>query len=315
MTSYSQTSVLSALLAWLVSILAVKILRVEDEGRVALISRNHDTVLYFPDNATLRFFGFNYDDLKPISSVGIKSLDLHLAGEIPQIDPNLFKSSSDFDIAQNKMLQILQDDDTLVGVLWHIGDVVNPAIIFFQGYYMAVGRQVQTKRVNTDKLVFSWLKKDLLSASFSVDEHLELYGIGPGYSCLGEIHGEDPRMLLLNDSLVMVTSWFQQDQRPDFENVMHVTYLQLNGSHPVLAEVNDTFLKSDNTREKNWSPFLYKGQLMFVYKLVDHFIVTQQEFNDPSVMKIVSSTSSKHLRWNFGSIRGGTPGRLIGGRF
>jgi hypothetical protein len=309
MRDFFQAFFLIIHIASLVSVRSIKVFRVEDEGCAILISKYHDSVRYFPDNGTLQFFGFRYEDLRPILSATIKDLDLRVDDPIPRIDPSTIRNNDDFDAAYNCKIRILQDDDSLIGDLNGIGDVLNPAVVFFKGRYLSVARPTMT-----DPLVFAWLQRCPDTGRLSIDDKSEFLGIGPGYTHLQSqiVQGEDPRLLVMGDSLLVVTTYYQSFSKFSDENKMHITCLKLEDSRRVLTTVNDTTLKSEVRYEKNWSPFIYRGQLMFIYALEDQFVVIQQQSEDPSSVKIVSATSSKHLQWDFGGIRGGTPGRLIG---
>lgn len=65
-------------------------------------------------------------------------------------------------------------------------------------------------------------------------------------------------------------------------------------------------------REKNWTPFDYKNELLLAYSQQPHLIF-RPIFGTEECETVTSSTSEIH--WNWGELRGGTPALLVDGEY
>lgn len=96
---------------------------------------------------------------------------------------------------------------------------------------------------------------------------------------------------------------------------MHIAELYFDGKkfHTHDIECISYFEgNSKNRREKSWVPFDYSGELFFAYSLVPHLI-----FHSLRLTKSCQTyASSKSLiTWDWGVLRGGTPGLLMGDHY
>lgn len=64
--------------------------------------------------------------------------------------------------------------------------------------------------------------------------------------------------------------------------------------------------------QKNWSPFVWKGTLLLSYTLNPHEVLIP---NLKSGTCYYTFDTNKSIQWNFGSLRGGTPAKLVGDEY
>ncbi len=126
---------------------------------------------------------------------------------------------------------------------------------------------------------------------------------------------EDARLLMINDRLYMVYS-----DNKDFAVTrggfrVYISELRFNGSAFIVHNnecVSHFPGASLQKREKNWTPFDYKGNLLLTYSLSPHKIF--KPLIGQGKCETFCSTSGD-IDWKWGELRGGSPGLLHGDEY
>lgn len=112
---------------------------------------------------------------------------------------------------------------------------------------------------------------------------------------------EDARLLTVGNDLYLVYT----------DNIrMYLALLDFNGERFFIKHQENLFYAEGDTlrQEKNWVPFDYKGRFLMAYSLSPHRIIY------PRIGKGGCKTmglSHPQISWNWGELKGGTPGILI----
>lgn len=96
---------------------------------------------------------------------------------------------------------------------------------------------------------------------------------------------------------------------------MYVAKLKWNGSEfTIRKKVCLSEFEGENStiREKSWVPFDYKGKLFLAYSLTPH-VIFQPNLATGTCTTIHKTMST--INWDFGMLRGGTPGYLLGNEY
>lgn len=119
---------------------------------------------------------------------------------------------------------------------------------------------------------------------------------------------EDPRLIVVGNDLYIIYSDNRELACGIEGTRMYAANIGYqNGQFSILSEVCFDRFENDNRfeREKNWVPFTYNNQLMFAYSLLPHRILTP----DLNIGFCITSYLTRGIiHWNFGVLRGGTPG-------
>jgi predicted GH43/DUF377 family glycosyl hydrolase len=184
----------------------------------------------------------------------------------------------------------------------------NPSIVRWNGRLLMSFR-ILNPTAGRSQVGFVWLNED-----FTIDGQPEvLLNQVENFKIEGAVttKAEDVRLIEIDSHLYMIYN----DYRRNYNStpyprisVAHVTYH--NGKF--FAQFINRFEKFPgqkfNVREKNWSPFAYENDLLFVYSILPHHIFS------PLWGRRECETFSftKHLNeWNWGELRGGTPALKI----
>jgi predicted GH43/DUF377 family glycosyl hydrolase len=71
---------------------------------------------------------------------------------------------------------------------------------------------------------------------------------------------------------------------------------------------------NSSTREKNWVPFDYQGNLLLAYSIVPHLIL-KPSLGQSNSCKTIATTNNPFSTWRWGIPRGGTPGVRFGDKY
>jgi len=209
----------------------------------------------------------------------------------------------------------------------------NPSIERFNGKFL-FSTHLESDPAN--RLSFGWFNATAqgdvdLASGFCCSK--PYYGIGPGQTVLPSggawtRESGDPRMLVLNDSHILVVySAYPVKFHPTRMGMMT---LRVNHENQLLEEVDHFLLQpswlsykeAQATYEKNWSPFIYNGSVIFAEQLDPLVVVSVHELDEPNPAIPVPfrktrifSQAKAHSHWSsggWGDMRGGSPGRRIG---
>jgi predicted GH43/DUF377 family glycosyl hydrolase len=126
---------------------------------------------------------------------------------------------------------------------------------------------------------------------------------------------EDARLICLGDRLFMV---YQDNTETKISKKgfrMYVAELCYNETtfsvkNPICLSPFEG--ESPSIREKNWVPFIYEDQLFLAYSLNPHRIFLPRL--DTGECQTAFNTSSL-IQWNWGILRGGTPGLIVNDQY
>ena len=280
------------------------------EDDIIIYLSSHGYYQIVPDEFTLTYLsGLSVNNLTRISSNVLKQYD-----RLTDITSStILRNWDDATDRISSKLKLIQDEPDLIANHILIGAICNPSVIYFHGRYLVAGRRTDWKPL----VVFAWLRSD-----FAMDSEKYL-GIGPGLNKIDNNgindFGEDPRLVVVDkDTFLMIRT--DSSSRPFRMRLSYIKYENDNNIEK-LVQLNDTILLPPNfelmpnASQKNWSPFYYKSQLMFVYQLHDSLTVIRQKPNKLGNTEVVSEVSNNGRvsnLWEYGQIRGGSPARRIG---
>ena len=299
---------------------AARIVRVFDDPYPYYISR----LKYYkkvPDNATLNFFGFEFESLQLVSKSLLSSYREEEPIE-PVVIPDVQETDSsctDYDNDSIEKFRLLQDNDQLLSNVHYLVPMCNPAVVYFQDKYLLAGRNRNYKPI----VYFAWLNR--VDDVYTVNEKDVFHGIGPGITEIAShrVSGEDPRLVVLDDNTFAVVAnmkLFPGRTPLGYVCRTMVSYVGMNADTKNLYLINETLLQpvrsSDNDKwdhdEKNWTPFVFKGAMHFITSHHGTLEVIRQKPDQLDHTEVVSSTNIQHINWDYGTMRGGTPARLLG---
>lgn len=128
-------------------------------------------------------------------------------------------------------------------------------------------------------------------------------------------HAEDGRLIKVQEKLYLLYVDCC-DERPTDRGVrMYLAEVIFDGIHFALK--NPECFRSfpgafQKKREKNWVPFEYEDQLLLAYSINPHRIF-QAEIGMSSCSFVAES--AKRISWDWGILRGGTPGLKVGDEY
>lgn len=125
---------------------------------------------------------------------------------------------------------------------------------------------------------------------------------------------QDPRLIQVGQRLFLAYNNTVDPAQGELRR-MYVVELTYDGSRfhaeKPQALLDYPYLRADRS-EKNWVPFDYEEKLMLAYSLNPHRIFTPIE--DTSSCELVAESMCTH-RWEWGTLRGGTPALKIGDQY
>ncbi len=127
---------------------------------------------------------------------------------------------------------------------------------------------------------------------------------------------EDGRLISVDGSLYLVYSDNEDSVITRGGCRMYVAQLDFDGEQFIVMhkERLSHFDMNDNTRrERNWVPFEYQNRLLLAYSLMPHHILYPLFGGTERCITFADSESA--CAWNWGELRGGTPGILENGEY
>lgn len=125
---------------------------------------------------------------------------------------------------------------------------------------------------------------------------------------------QDPRLIQVGDRLMLAYNNTVDPTKGELRR-MYVAELTYDGTRfhaeNPQALLDYPYLRADRS-EKNWTPFDYEDKLMLAYSLNPHRIFTP--IPDTNSCELVSETVCTP-RWEWGTLRGGTPALKIGDQY
>ncbi len=124
---------------------------------------------------------------------------------------------------------------------------------------------------------------------------------------------QDPRLFTLGDRLFIVyNNVLDMSKKPEIRRML-MAEIHEDEEGFIVGEAEPFFHFEDESlrrSEKNWVAFDNNGQLFFAYSIFPHRILAPLA-SSGSCKTIVSTFSPLRYRWNFGTLRGGTPALKI----
>ena len=121
---------------------------------------------------------------------------------------------------------------------------------------------------------------------------------------------EDARLFVLNKELYLI---FNDNIKPKKKRPrkMFISKLFFDGVKFIAGNIENLFYDSGDPKrkEKNWVPFVYNNKLLLSYSLLPHKVLIVNPLKNKKYYPIANTVGSN--QWNWGELRGGTPGLLI----
>lgn len=155
-----------------------------------------------------------------------------------------------------------------------------------------------------------WLKED-----FSPSGQPQLLNLQEG--CKEPCRAEDARLIAVGDTLYLVYSNNMEKKISKEGFRLYVAILEQNEKGAFCLSHRECLTQYPGAtaakREKNWVPFAYEGQLLLAYSIVPHIIFLPLLDGMGRCEPFTKSEAAAH--WNWGELRGGTPGLLVDGEY
>jgi len=126
---------------------------------------------------------------------------------------------------------------------------------------------------------------------------------------------EDGRLVYIGDRLYLVYSDCKTKLASRGGFRVYITEIVCNKGYFFAKNVECLAYfenEGQHRREKNWTPFDYKGDMLLSYSLHPHLVF--RAIIGTSTCETVSLTKG-NIDWDWGDLRGGTPGMLIDGQY
>lgn len=189
----------------------------------------------------------------------------------------------------------------------------NPSIVKFNDGYLLTFRYLPNRIFQP---WLSYIGVVLLNESFEPISNPELLDTRLIFKGTPS-QSEDARIFAYNDKLYLIyndnvdlvfpSMWDRRD--------MYIAELIYNGNQFYLSDPIKVFHETKYPYvlwQKNWSPFVWKGNLLLSYTLNPHEVITP---NLTGGSCQYCFETMKSINWNFGSLRGGTPAQLFDGEY
>lgn len=190
-------------------------------------------------------------------------------------------------------------------------DAFNAGIIRWQGRLLLSFRVIPDPKMKyNSRLGLVWLNDDFepVGTPQILETHEPGFPVAP--------RSEDARLLTVGDKLYIVYSDNKEEKLSKGGFRVYVGQLTFDGekfSVHAIECLSKYEGETRNLREKNWVPFDYEGQLLLAYSLSPHRIF--RPLLDSSGQCETVAISEKPIDWDWGELRGGTPGLLDDGAY
>jgi predicted GH43/DUF377 family glycosyl hydrolase len=190
-------------------------------------------------------------------------------------------------------------------------DAFNPSIIKWRGQMLMSFRIIPERKRKYDSeigLVF-------LNNDFEPMNTPQLLCLRDEFSTV-PCRAEDARLLAIGDRLFAIYDDNREKRLSKGGFRLYVAELIFNGEHFVTGDVECLCHYEGETRElreKAWVPFEYQGNMLLAYSLNPHKIFCPRL--DGSGVCDTVALSDGSINWNFGILRGGTPGLIEGDEY
>lgn len=129
------------------------------------------------------------------------------------------------------------------------------------------------------------------------------------------LRSEDARLIQVSDKFYLVYSNNQEEFPTERGFRMYISELEVDELSISIVHTDSILSfegENEQRREKNWVPFDYQGNLMLAYSLLPHRILYPER---DTTHALSISLSESNIDWNYGELRGGTPGLLDGDEY
>lgn len=192
----------------------------------------------------------------------------------------------------------------------------NPSIVRWKGNLLMSFREITENEdavsPQVDCSAESWIGLIFLDDDFnpaSKAQLLDLNGHGP-YG-----RTDDARLVIVGEKLYLVYSDNVDTYVTNGGYRVYVALLEFDGNDFVIEfQERLSRFEGENPcrREKNWVPFDYAGNLLLAYSLSPHRILSPL-FGLETCVTIAKTCPD--ISWDWGELRGGTPGILVDGEY
>lgn len=183
----------------------------------------------------------------------------------------------------------------------------NPSILRWTNSVLLSFRIYDYKKKKANRIGFVWLDEELNQISKPME--IQFRTTTPGFYS----KYQDPRLISWKGRLHIVFNNQLIKNVAHEVRRMNVAEVFFDGSEfyiDTIDPVLDYDLQISSRSEKNWVPFIWEDQLFLSYSLNPHRIMQY----DPSYLKVFSQTEKK-LKWDWGTLRGGSPAELVDGEY
>jgi len=185
----------------------------------------------------------------------------------------------------------------------------NPSIVRWKGRILLTFREIKSKLESIHSASESVLFIVMLDDSFApISKPQRLLLENPGHRS----RAEDGRLIVVGTHLYLIYSDNKNDVLSEGGFRVHAAEIDFDGLrfHILQNECLSHFPgASEEKREKNWVPFAYEGHLIFAYTLSPHTIFYPLLNGTERCESYITTHPS--IVWEWGELRGGTPGLLI----
>ena len=187
----------------------------------------------------------------------------------------------------------------------------NPGIIRWQGRLLMSFRIIpDPKQTYNTEIGLVWLNEDLRPASPP-----QLVSLRDEFSSVPS-RAEDARLITVGQRLYMIYDDNIELKISKGGFRVYIAELHYDGEHFIADPIECLRHFEGETRdrrEKSWVPFEYQENLLLAYSLVPHLIFYPR-FDGTGTCETICRTQSS-ISWDWGDLRGGTPGFLIDGQY
>lgn len=185
----------------------------------------------------------------------------------------------------------------------------NPTIARWKGSLLLSFRIRHPVTGSTDQIGMVWLNEDFVPQGEPVV--LEV----PPYPSTLPSKQQDPRLIPVGEDLYMVyNNVIKGEIRKEVRRILIAKVHFDNGKF--YTDPPEMILSFEGEKEqrceKNWTPFVYDGELYLIYSLTPHRIL---RYLPGTGSCETFSTTSSQISWPWGALRGGTQAYLIDGKY
>ncbi len=189
----------------------------------------------------------------------------------------------------------------------------NPSIIKFKEGYLMIFRYLPSRY---HQPWLSCIGAVLLNNSFEPISHTQL--IDTRFNDKRTFsQAEDPRVFSFDDRLFLIYNDNMEKMYPSLQDRRDMYIAELFYLHKQFF-ISDPVKLVHESRydtvlwQKNWSPFVWNGSLLFSYSINPHEVVIPDL--STGICKRVYETN-RALSWNYGTLRGSAPVQLVDGEY